>query len=465
MVNEMHQKDRFPRKAIFNIDETKWFIKRGKIIRQVVGSPGGKQNLEESRSQTVASSVQVVSADGTGFLQAIIFKAGKWQAKVDNADDDDDEPTADEANSFFKAMDGFKLDENEKDVAQEIDGEQLDDALKEVKFGDVRPFNGRSQRSGGFMHTVVYFTEIGCANNVMLGDFFDLFVELWKADVGDADDREAALNALVFLDNLGAHMAGDAGRAIIEAAEQRVYFRFFPANATHVMQPLDALVFAMQKRVLALFVARRQRQLSLTGRTPKHLLFPILRQVQIDAVTVVVIQGAFKRAFICPWQPDMMLAAVLKNNGGADATPSKLPNPVLAAVVESVRSVVANDIQEAKRLPDSMQLTASVKKNTRYTTFDLTELAERNEREKAAAAATKAATKEVKVAKKPQEGSGGRRATFEEVNDRKREIGIDSVEGLSMLLLAAKHVIALGGASFSRSARPPSAHTRRCADS
>jgi len=81
MVNEMHQKYRFPRKAIFNIDETKWFIKRGKIIRQVVGSPGGKQNLEESRSQTVASSVQVVSADGTGFLQAIIFKAGKWQAK------------------------------------------------------------------------------------------------------------------------------------------------------------------------------------------------------------------------------------------------------------------------------------------------------------------------------------------------------------------------------------------------
>jgi len=195
-------------------------------------------------------------------------------------------------------------------------------------------------------------------------------------------------------------MAGDAGRAIIEAAEQRVYFRFFPANATHVMQPLDALVFAMQKRVLALFVARRQRQLSLTGRTPKHLLFPILRQVQIDAVTAVVIQGAFKRAFICPWQPDMLLAAVLKNNGVADATPSKLPNPVLAAVVESVRSVVANDIQEAKRLPDSMQLTASVKKNTRYTTFDLTELAERNEREKAAAAATKAATKEVKVAKK-----------------------------------------------------------------
>ena len=113
-----------------------------------------------------------------------------------------------------------------------------------------------------------------------------------------------------------------------------------------------------------------------------------------------MIQGAFKRAFIWPWAPDEFLAAVLKNNGVVDATPSKQPNPVLAAVVEDVRRVVANELQVARREPDVHVMRAKVKKEVRYSTFDLARLAADTEREEAEAAAAKASAKEAKEGKK-----------------------------------------------------------------
>ena len=363
-------------------------------MRSVVGSSDEKAHLQESRNQPVASSVQFVSAAGTGVLRCLIFKAGKKKqkkAKVAIDDDDKDVPNDEEQATFDAAVKrALVVDDAVVDEAQVVDEQRLDSMLKVVTFADVSSFNDMSKRGGGFLKTVVYFTESGCANNRMLGDVFNLFVQTYKGLVGNEDDSEAGVNALVFLDNLGAHKAGKARRAILDAAGQSVHFRFLPANGTHVYQPLDHGIFGAQKRLVALLARRRQRHLVMTGRAAAHLVVPLLRRAQQRAVTPAVIQGAFKRAFIWPWAPDEFLAAVLKNNGVVDATPSKQPNPVLAAVVEDVRRVVAKELQVARREPDVHVMRAKVKKEVRYSTFDLARLAADTEREEAEAAAAKA---------------------------------------------------------------------------
>ena len=228
-------------------------------MRKVVGTSDEKAHLKESRAQDSCSSLVFVSADGTSFLNCIILRSGKSSTRPSKkkvSDDDDDEPDEGEQERYDEAVaNELELDEDLENEPQQIDGEALDNALKTVKFADITRLVARSKRRSGFLHTAVFFTPTGRTNNAMFANAFNLFVRLYKAHVGDEHDKVARVNALLLLDNLGAHKVRDALDTILAAAEQQVHCRFLPTNTTHFAQPLDALVFKLTS--LITYIIRR----------------------------------------------------------------------------------------------------------------------------------------------------------------------------------------------------------------
>ncbi len=425
MLNKLYNEYSFPSTSIFNCDETIWFLKRGEIMRKVVGTSDEKAHLKESRAQDSCSSLVFVSADGTGFLNCIILRSGKSSTRPSKkkvSDDDDDEPDEGEQERYDEAVaNELELDEDLENEPQQIDGEALDNALKTVKFADITRLVARSKRRSGFLHTAVFFTPTGRTNNAMFANAFNLFVRLYKAHVGDEHDKVARVNALLLLDNLGAHKVRDALDAILAAAEQQVHCRFLPTNTTHFAQPLDALVFASLKRFLALLARRRQRYLTLSGRAASYLVVPLLRIASEMAVTPAVVRSAFERSFMWPWNPNGLLAAARKNNGIADPSPSKRTSLVMKEAIEYARTAAASELQKAKSEPDVRVVKADVVDNVYYSAFDLVGMVTKKADEDAAALAAKAAKKSGVVEKKrkrDEEQDAQRLAKMSTVNFR-----------------------------------------------
>ncbi|KAJ8953465.1 hypothetical protein NQ318_023584 [Aromia moschata] len=156
--------------------------------------------------------------------------------------------------------------------------------------------------------------------------------------------RQAGEKTVVIGDNLASHFAP----SVIQAAkENNIYMCPFPANATHLMQPLDVAVFAHLKRKWREILERWRKESRYTGSLPKEQFSPLIAKVwaHINDSVEKNLKSGFRTTGLYPMNPD----EVLRKIPGALPTNEEVSRSLDASLVDMLKEIRGTSDEQKKR--------------------------------------------------------------------------------------------------------------------
>jgi hypothetical protein len=211
------------------------------------------------------------------------------------------------------------------------------------------------------------FTKTGYMNKYAWASLVTDFASLWNA-------LHPGLEVLLFVDQLESHMQASI---VAKANIASVRFVFYPAELTHVLQPLDGLPFALLKRALLHEKAALDFAASVRGQPARGNVLDAAYEVEDRALSRASLVHEFRARGSWPFVATTILARVHQAVRRPHRTPSSFSDAVMGSAVAAASGVLAA-LQPRRRALRR----ASVKHNVVYSDRELLELDARREAEK-----------------------------------------------------------------------------------
>ena len=279
---------------VFNIDETK-AIPKPKYDRLIASNSSTECQYQDESNSTLYTLVSCISADGTTLFNLYIFKLTQTKSGPRNI-------------IFTPAQDISPLKKSE----------------------DFPIYVALSP--GGYM------------NKELWSQTMFIFCEL----AGYRQGLGQTLQAVLFLDGCSSH---DQAATTDLLAEKNIATIFFPANSSHILQPLDGATFANYKRGARHEQHKTLLEHSMTDLPTSHRSLLNSITAYYKTVTKSVNQASFSKRGIWPWNPNLITANTMAAS----------PKSKLVACPEEVRQTLMSD-QVISTIRDMLKNTTPVKK-------------------------------------------------------------------------------------------------------
>ena len=159
----------------------------------------------------------------------------------------------------------------------------------------------------------------------------------------------------IFGDQLASHK-NDAALRLTE--EENAMLWWFPVKASHIVQPLDDVVFATFKNLLASkFRKSKFENTFLEGNGRKALFHDIYEAEQQTFVKKIIVKS-FNNCGLVPWNPTIIMDNVKRNAAQTVVVTDQLNQEIVALVAQTVNKMKAGN----KRKRESVD-TVSIKAN------------------------------------------------------------------------------------------------------
>ena len=188
-----------------------------------------------------------------------------------------------------------------------------------------------TRASRGSHPTYYCFTETGWMNS-------DTWLEVLKKLKEVLAEKFPGLEPCLLLDKLAVHMNDDALRYCVQ---NRLHVAFFPAHATHFLQPSDNLLFTVFKKGLY-----RQLQTALLGVRVNHtdlgaILVAIAQDLEVK-LTPSLISASWRNTGLHPWDKKKIIENA-ETNAGVRSKEGTADSPI----GEVARLITQSMLQEA----------------------------------------------------------------------------------------------------------------------
>jgi DDE superfamily endonuclease len=252
----------------------------------------------------------------------------------------------------------------------------------------------RGQR--GSHPTFYCFTETGWMNS-------ETWVEVLKKLKEILEKKYPGLEPCLLLDKLAVHMQDDALRYCVQ---NRMHVAFFPAHATHFLQPSDNLLFTVFKKGLY-----QRLQAALLGVRVNHtdlgaILVAIAQDLEVK-LTSSLISASWRNTGLHPWDPKKILTNA-ETNAGVRSTEAVADSPI----GEIARTITQSMLREALGDTTKKKVRIQGPKQKLFSGEEILEAVEMEEKRKAEEQEAKDAKREAK--KKAREDAAVGRQTREE---------------------------------------------------
>jgi len=144
---------------------------------------------------------------------------------------------------------------------------------------------------------VYLFTETSYLNDQAWNAIMDYYCSLTQ-------ERYHGVDSLLLLDKLGAHMQPTT---VQKCRKKGIHTIFFPANASHFIQPLDDLCFTNFKRVLYSMTENYIQAAIFQDKSLVNLLLEVAPNAEEKAFTQNIILSSFRNTGIWPFDSKLIL--------------------------------------------------------------------------------------------------------------------------------------------------------------
>lgn len=171
----------------------------------------------------------------------------------------------------------------------------------------------------------VYYasTEKGYMNKILWAEVMKEFVAILSPQLNGAA-------ALLFLDHLASH---EQAASLSLLLKNNIHPLFFPAHASHILQPADNVVFAGLKQQVLAESLKKFREYVKAGKQPDSIVQEVILIALKKSLTGDAIRRSFENTSIFPWDRHKFAELVRKNvlDAPESAKSPDLPRPVIDA--------------------------------------------------------------------------------------------------------------------------------------
>lgn len=197
--------------------------------------------------------------------------------------------------------------------------------------------HGKQHQAAWFKHlhddTLVGLSDSGYTNDILTLAWLEHFDELSKK-------QQVGAFRLLLLDNYGSHCT----KEFIDYCDNNNIIPFaLPAHSTHILQPLDVVVFQPYKHWHAEAVDLAARAGCTDYNRVEYLAD--FERFRLQAITPSTIQSAFKKTGLYPFNPQKVLAELHEDVEGLrsavvyGAPPETTPSPLRTSSIDTPRTV------------------------------------------------------------------------------------------------------------------------------
>lgn len=194
-----------------------------------------------------------------------------------------------------------------------------------------------SRSSHDSVPTYYMFTDTGLVDE-------DAWLAILKTFKKEWDLRNPGLEPVLLLDKLAVHMT-DA--SLLYCLENHIHTAFFPANATHFLQPADDKLFANFKRALQRALQQYLVSIRHNSRDLGAALLGLAQDL-VGMMTKPVILASWRDTGIHPWNAELILENAKKNAGGMGQADSGDTSACKLAR-EAAQHVIRESLGESKK--------------------------------------------------------------------------------------------------------------------
>lgn len=168
----------------------------------------------------------------------------------------------------------------------------------------------------------------------------DLFFIIIKRVVDDWLQTNQNTDLFLFGDQLAAHMQL---KTINYASKRNVFMWYFPPHCTHILQPLDSLVFANLKKTIVELSGQAIDDMIFTSPVKKDVFFSVIYKAMDQVFTRKVIKGSFQRTGIFPYSRSTILGNGENNVGSFGCEEKEARNHCISMCTEYIRNKIERE--------------------------------------------------------------------------------------------------------------------------